>query len=657
MIATPCRVLPRMREAHPCKDELQREGEALQPLLKCLIPILAATIWWSMGVGVAFCGDQQIVPEIPQGGASMLPQDPIEAIYWSPRGDSGVAKSEIVEVRHMPFQRAVRTATHKETSVAWDVVVGVNLSRSIDAGDVCLLSFYVRGARSRGKSGSAKAVAYLEFTRSPHDKLVTMAVSADKEWSRVYIPFRAETPLRQNKVRVVFHLGFRPQTVEIGGISLLNFGEKVSLAALPATKLTYSGREPDARWRKDALDRIERIRKADLAVHVVDASGKPVQDARVHIRMKRHAFAFGSAVTAKLLGVNIEDAETIRKYFKDYGGIESILSYRKITEILFNKATFENDLKIIPWNDSQSNRSSVYRKVWTDRALEWLNQRSIEVRGHWIACGFLDELPPEIMHAPRPQVRTYLFANMRARVQAVGDRVKEWDAINHIVGSGETLETFFGSPDIYVDIMKESRKLAPEASLWVNEGFILPDGRRRDPYEKVIRYLIDHDAAPDGIGFMGHFDRLSLTPPEELLEVFDRFAKLLPRLQVTELDVDVGDDEQLQADYLRDAMTIAFSHEACQGIVIWGFWENRIYKPSAELYRGDWSLKPAGEIWKDLVFRQWWTDVQGSTDQSGVYKRQAFLGEYEVTVTRNNRSVTVNTALPKEGTAVKITLP
>ena len=104
-------------------------------------------------------------------------------------------------------------------------------------------------------------------------------------------------------------------------------------------------------------------------------------------------------------------------------------------------------------------------------------------------------------------------------------------------------------------------------------------------------------------------------------------------------------------------MTIAFSHEACQGIVIWGFWENRIYKPSAELYRKDWSLKPAGEIWKDLVFRQWWTDVLGSTDYSGVCKQQGFLGEYEVTVTRNDRSVSVNAVLPKEGTTVRITLP
>ncbi len=445
--------------------------------------------------------------------------------------------------------------------------------------------------------------------------------------------------------------------MEVGGISFLNFRENVSLAALPATPLTYSGREPDAPWRKDALDRIERFRKADLAVHVVDASGKPVQDATVHIKMQRHAFGFGSAVTAKLLGVNTEDSETIRKYFKDYGGVDSVLKYREIVETLFNKATLENDLKIIYWNAGRTNSSPVYRRDWTDRALDWLNQRGIQVRGHWMACGFLDELPPEIMHGRQYQVHNYLFATMRDRVKAVGDRVKEWDAINHIVGSGETLETFFGSPDIYVDIMKEARKLAPEASLWVNEGFILPDGRRRDPYEKVIRYLIEHDAAPDGIGFMGHFDSLSLTPPDELLEVFDRFARLIPRLQVTELDVDVGDDERLQADYLRDAMTIAFSHEACQGIVIWGFWENRIYKPSAELYRKNWSVKPAGAMWRDLVFKQWWTDKQGPTDHTGVYKQRGFLGRYEVTATRNDRSVTVKAALPKEGATVEIVLP
>ena len=543
----------------------------------------------------------------------MLLHDSIEAVYWYPRNDLGLARSEVVEVRDMPFQRAIRATTHKQQRQPWDVVVGANLSASIEKGDVCLLSYWVRGTSLLDKSVDAKVHSYLEFTRSPHEKLVTMAVAADKEWRRIYIPFRAKTTMPEKSVRVVFHLGFAPQTLEIGGISLLNFDNKVALADLPLTRLTYKGREPDAPWRKEALKRINRIRKTELAVGVVDSSGKPVSGAAVQINMLRHAFGFGSSVPARFLGVT-EDAETIGRYFDRNVTVKDIRTYRKMFETLFNKATLENDLKHIPWRDSMYRKDS---KELTDRALDWLNKRDIAVRGHWLACAVLEELPTEVRYMTRPQLTNYLLAHIRQKVPIVGNRVKEWDSVNHIVGYGETLETLLSSPDIYVDIMKESRKLAPEIPLWVNEGSILADGRCRDPYEKVIGYLIDQGAAPDGIGFMGHFDRLSLTPPDELLKVFDRFRKLISRLQVTELDVDVGDDDQLQADYLSDAMTVAFSHEHCEGIVLWGFWETSHWKPNAALFRKDWSPKPAGEIWKDLVFRQWWTDVQGNTDKDG----------------------------------------
>lgn len=63
----------------------------------------------------------------------------------------------------------------------------------------------------------------------------------------------------------------------------------------------------------------------------------------------------------------------------------------------------------------------------------------------------------------------------------------------------------------------------------------------------------------------------------------------------------LSDDERLQADYLRDVMTMAFSHPAMQAIVMWGFWEGRHWKPDAALYRKDWSTKPAGKVWEELV--------------------------------------------------------
>jgi endo-1,4-beta-xylanase len=624
---------------------------------RLLMSLLAAFSISCILIGVAPALDEQTVNTVPQGGISLLPPEPTQEAYWHPRFDSSLAETDIVEVENMPFQKALRTTSHKEPSLPWDIVIGINVPSSIEKGDACLLSFFVRGTSVPDRSNDAKTRALVEYTASPHDKLVVMPVTVEKEWRRIYVPFRPETAVAGNSVRVVFYLGFRPQSVEVGGVSLLNFGKNVTVAELPATQLTYKGREPDAAWRKQAAAEIEKNRKADISVQVVDSTGTPIEDAKVHIKMLRHAFGFGSAVVARALGVNTDDAQTIREYFREFGSVEDIRTYRKTVKSLFNKATLENDLKIVAWNEGKANRGWGYRKEWTNRAIDWLNEHDIKVRGHWLACGMLDDYPPEILRRQRSYVRAYLFASMRERIAAVGGRIKEWDAINHIAAIGENLQTFFGSPDIYVDIMKESRKLAPGASLWVNEGSILADGRCRDPYEKVIRYLISRDAAPDGIGFMGHFDRVSLTPPDELLEVFDRFAGIIPRLQVTELDVDVGDDVQLQADYLRDAMTVAFSHRACEGIVLWGFWEPGIYRPSAELYRRDWSLKPAGAMWQDLVFRQWWTDVQGATDHGGMWKQRGFVGNYEITAARNAGSVTVNATVPRQGTTVKITLP
>lgn len=623
----------------------------------CAVKVLViVTALWVLGTGVSPFADETNSASVPPGGLSVLPHDPLQALHWYPQNDPGLAQSEIVEVRDMPFQRAIRTVIHKTPTHPWDVVVRISVSEPINAGDVCLLSFFMRGTSLSAESAGATVHACVEYSRRPHDKLMQKSFAGRKEWRRIYIPFRATTALPAKSVRVVYFLGFRPQTVEIGGLEMLNFGSKVSLADLPVTRMTYRGREPDAPWRKEALARIDGLRKARLVVEVVDSTGLPVGDAHVHARMVRHAFGFGSAVTARLLGVNTENSEAERAYLSDFGGASSIRTYRKMVEKLFNKATLENDLKTKPWIRSRSNKDPDYRRAWTDRALEWLTERDIEVRGHWIACGDPEELPRAIIHSPLSQLRSYLFADMRERVMAFGHRIKEWDAINHIVGGSRNLESLFGSPDIYVEIMKEARNLAPDAQLWVNEGLVLAAGDRREPYERVIRYLIDHAAPPDGIGFMGHFDQVSLTPPEEFLEVFDRFARLIPRLQITELDVDVGDDEILQAEYMRDVMTAAFSHVACRGIVLWGFWENSHWKRDAALYRRDWSPKPSGRMWEDLVFREWWTNAEGKSDRNGLYELRGFLGQYEVQVTLRDRSAKAGVSLPKEGTRVKIVL-
>ena len=143
--------------------------------------------------------------------------------------------------------------------------------------------------------------------------------------------------------------------------------------------------------------------------------------------------------------------------------------------------------------------------------------------------------------------------------------------------------------------------------------------------------MLDAGAPIDGIGLQSHFDS-NLTPPSRVLELIDQFAAFGKDLQVTEFDVSVA-DEQVQADYTRDFLTICFSHPAMKGFMIWGFWEGAHWKPSAAMIRRNWSTKPNYDAWNDLIYRQWWTDTRGVTAADGVFRTRAFLGDYDIEVT------------------------
>ena len=141
----------------------------------------------------------------------------------------------------------------------------------------------------------------------------------------------------------------------------------------------------------------------------------------------------------------------------------------------------------------------------------------------------------------------------------------------------------------------------------------------------------------------------------ELFAGLDRLAKLGLPIEATELDIVTG-DEQLQADYLRDHLIAFFSHPATTGVVMWGFWEGRHWRPSAALWRRDWSIKPNGKAWTDLVRHQWWTDAKGTTDSRVPARYGASLGDYEVTVAGGGKSKTVKTTLRREGGSVAVQL-
>ena len=168
-----------------------------------------------------------------------------------------------------------------------------------------------------------------------------------------------------------------------------------------------------------------------------------------------------------------------------------------------------------------------------------------------------------------------------------------------VMGEDE-MATWFEQADGYV----------PEAKLYINDFGILNGPRVADnghaqEYLRVIRKLIDDDAPLEAIGFQSHFG--SLVPIPQLIETIAAFEPFGKRMAITEFDARVS-DEQAYADYLRDFLTLAYSHPQFDAFIMWGFWDKYHWLKNAPLYGEDWTPKPGLKVWEDLVLGEWKTD-------------------------------------------------
>lgn len=602
--------------------------------------------------------DHTFVPQneivIPDGGSSLLAFGPDDVMDF--QTENVVASGQWSQLDALPLTTVYSIESDTRFTDPENMRLRIPITGSVNKGDAVLMSFWMRRPGAGGQPNNA----YLFVDAADESTAYQYNLSAYREWTRHVRSFVASEAFDSTQACLRLNLGEAGTKVEIADLQLLNYGSDRNIATLPKSTIIYRGREKDAAWRTEALARIEKIRKADLTVTVVDASGNPVPGARVHVAMQKHAFGFGNTVNSDVLGAPESDFP-INPKKKIVVTWDEAQKYREVFKKYFDRATFESELRPHNWKLLHSDAESWRRtyRIFNENTIPWLKENNITARGHYIAWAPMDFNASEKVFVGNPEGhRAWLWGHMADVLPATADYVTEWDTINHIIGWGQhTYEKEYGGKEIYAEIMAEARRLAPQATHAINEGKVLPDGYKREPYKDVIRFLNGQGQAPDIVGFMGHFGLTSLTPPEELLRVYDEFGEIAPRLQLSEFDVEAGDDEELQADYYRDVMIASFSHPNFVAIIQWGFWEKMHWKPAAALWREDWTLKPSGEVFVDLVASQWWTDQNIATDTSGNCQVRGFLGEYQIDVEHDGKNVISNVTLTREGNLVRVELP
>ena len=516
----------------------------------------------------------------------------------------GDAAATPIDVDGEPFSRALRIAVAAAAEHPWSVHLRIRTGRAIARGDVLLLVFWARAQQGQRETGEGWISALFERGEPDWEKSLSVDVAPGPDWRRFVFPFTATHTFDSAASHWGFDFGAMEQSIELGGIELIWFGTSVTLEQLVPlqTRVSYSGREPDAPWRAEAAQRIERIRKADLSITVLD-NGVPVENAAVHLRMQRHAFGFGSAVNAARVAQ------------------ESEHTYREKLRHNFNCAVIENHLKWRYWGTSSEQIARA--------ALDWLAGEGIAVRGHVLVWPGWRNMPEQVSREPQVLARQITDHIAHAVTLFRGELV-DWDVINEPFDNHDVMDLL--GNQVMVDWFHEARRADSTVRLYINDYHIVAGNSlaHRDHYEETIRYLLDNGAPLDGIGIQGHFGATPV-PLNEVLRRLDRFAAFGLPIKITEFDINTR-DEELQADYTRDFLTAVFSHASVDGFLMWGFWEGAHWLPLAAMYRMDWSEKPNLHAYRELVFGEWWTDERTTTASDGTAALRGFKGEYLVHV-------------------------
>lgn len=578
-----------------------------------------------------------LVPVFAQSLEAPLPLlggEPMAAFrYYGPSQGVASGSAELVSVEGMPFASAwrLRTASLPETGVnEWDLRIRARGAAAVSRGDKILAEFWMRCIEP--ENGDCILRLNVERDGAPYTKSISTPYPVGRQWRRFRVLFSMAESYAAGGYWIDFWMGQQVQVAEVGGISLLNYGQGVTAEQLGLNRF-YEGAEPDAAWRASAERRIEQIRKAALRIQAVTRRGAPVRGAEVHVRLVRPAFGWGTAVAAaRLLGTDA-DSERYREFIREN----------------FTMAVLENDLK---WGPFEENPQRALN------AIRWLQENGIRrVRGHNLVWPGWQWMPAEVRSlASNPAaLNQRIIDRIRQTAAATRGLVVDWDVVNEPVANRDVLDILGDA--VMVDWFRAAREADPGPRLFLNEFDILSANganlRKQNAYWRMIRMLQEAGAPVGGIGFQGHFD--SATPPERMLEILDRFGGAGLPIVITEFDF-ATKDEELQAQFFRDLLIAAFSHASVTDFLMWGFWEGSHWKPDGAMIRRDWSGKPAYDVWRELVLGRWRTDANGVTDAGGGFTVRGFLGEYEITVKAAGQTVRTSFVLRQGGPVLRVVI-
>jgi len=372
-------------------------------------------------------------------------------------------------------------------------------------------------------------------------------------------------------------------------------------------------------WRKEANQRIEQHRKADIHIQVIDQQGQPVEDATVQIQLKKHHFKFGGVVSARILAGQVKNIDPEM--------------YKSFCLQSFNQVGFNNALKY----KLKKGLAPLVPPI-----MSWLKQNDMPVRGHTLIWPGWNHMHKDAVQLKEDPEALRQFCDQQIIEYAQNWDVVEWDVMNEPRGNHD-IQDILGK-DVIVEWFQLAKQHVrnKDALLFLNENRVVsapPAQKKRymKLYLETARYLQEKGAPISGVGYQSRYKWDC--PPEEMYARLCEMDKAL-QLPISATEFEVADTprhqwtEETRSEMTERVMTVYFSHPSVISILAWTIIDRD--ENQKGLARPDGTLKKNGKVWHYLTKQKWHTDEAEMTDATGAVSFRGFKGDYSYTIQHGN---------------------
>lgn len=399
---------------------------------------------------------------------------------------------------------------------------------------------------------------------------------------------------------------------------------------------------------------IENNRKGFAFIKVKDENGNAVKDATLKFKQKNHEFKHGANIFMLDEFETEEKNEIYKEKFKDAFNIATLPFYWDANEPEEGKTRYTKD------------SVKLYRRPAPDLCLEYCEKYGIEPKAH---CLVYDVFTPYWARRSVNEMKRLYEKRMEELSSLYKDKIPSWEVINETLYQTKPHDSaFFYAPDYIEWSFENARRYFPNNNLIINDYGIM--GQRvtnRAHYYLLNENLLNKGVSIDTIGIQFHmFNKFEavekacadktyfkMYDPLNIYGTLDLYSQLGKEIQITEITIPSyswnEDDEETQAQIIKNLYSMWFSHDAVNGAIYWNLADGyAAFAPLGDMTQGenyyhggllrhDMTPKRAFNVLKDLFTKEWITNTQTQTDDYGNASFKGFYGDYDVEIITNGK--------------------